>query len=44
MSARDTRRAAADDLGVALETMVLEDAWIRVTRVVPDRVEWVVSR
>jgi hypothetical protein len=45
MSARDTRPVAAADLGVALnETMVFEEAWVRVTWVVPDRVEWVVSR
>jgi hypothetical protein len=44
MSVRDTLPVAAGDLGVALnETMVFEEAWIRVARVVPDRVEWVVS-
>ena len=45
MSARDTHRVAAGDLGMALnETMVFEEAWIRVRRVMSDRVEWVVSR
>ena len=33
--------AAAGDLGVALnETMVFEKAWVRVTWVVPELVEW----
>jgi hypothetical protein len=45
MSVRDTRRVPVGDLGMALnETMVLEEAWVRVTWVVPDRVEWVVRR
>jgi hypothetical protein len=35
---------AVGDLGVALnETMVFEEAWVRVTWVVPELVEWVVS-
>jgi len=45
MSARDTRPVAAGDLGVALnETVVFEEAWIRVARFVRDRGEGVVSR